>query len=90
VSGDYQQARTFDEELLTRRRRVLGADHRASLTSANNLARDLAGLGDYQQARILDEDTLARRRRVMGTDHPHTQESERNLAAVLRKLGVAQ
>jgi hypothetical protein len=30
-----------------------------TLTSANNLARDLAELGDYQQARMLDEDTLA-------------------------------
>ena len=87
--GDYQQARTLDEDTLTRSRRVLGDDHPDTLTSANNLARDLSALGDYQQARTLDEDTLTRRRRVLGDDHPATRLSERNLAEVLRKLDEA-
>ncbi len=87
--GDYQQARTLDEDTLARSRRVLGEDHPDTLTSANNLARDLSELGDYQQARTLDEDTLARRRRVLGEDHPDTLASAENLAEVLRKLGEA-
>lgn len=43
--GDYPQARTLNEDTLTRRRRVLGEDHPSTLTSANNLARDLHALG---------------------------------------------
>jgi tetratricopeptide (TPR) repeat protein len=57
--GDYERARTLDEDTLARRRRVLGEDHPNSLASASNLARALSELGDYQQARILEEDTLA-------------------------------
>jgi len=48
--GDYQQARTLDEDILTRRRRVLGDDHPATLISAGNLAGDLHALGEDQQA----------------------------------------
>jgi hypothetical protein len=85
--GERQQARTLDEDTLTRRRRVLGEDHPDTLASANNLARDLHALGEHQQARTLDENTLTRRRRVMGEDHPDTKQSERNLALQLEQLG---
>jgi tetratricopeptide (TPR) repeat protein len=87
--GDYQQARTLNEDTLARRRRVLGEDHPNTLTSAQNLAVVLSALGDYQQARTLDEDTLARRRRVLGEDHPNTLASAKNLADVLSRLGEA-
>jgi hypothetical protein len=38
--GDHEAARTLDEDTLERRRRVLGADHPDTLTSAHNLATD--------------------------------------------------
>ena len=78
--GDYQQARTLDEDTLARSRRVLGEDHRDTLASASNLAVDLSALGDYEQARTLDEDTLARSRRVLGRGpprHPHLGQQPR-------------
>jgi D-serine deaminase-like pyridoxal phosphate-dependent protein len=87
--GEYQAARSLDEDTLARRRRVLGEDHPHSLISANNLAVDLYGLHEYQQARNIHEDTLARRRRVLGEDHPDTRQSADNLAKVLRRLGEA-
>ena len=83
--GEYQQARTLDEDTLARKRRVLGDDHLYTLNSADNLAHDLYRLGEYEQARTLGEDTLARRRRVMGEDHPHTRQSADNLALFLRR-----
>ena len=43
--GDYQQARTLDEDTLARRRRVLGEDHPDTLISATNLAPDLSAVG---------------------------------------------
>ena len=66
---------------------MLGEDHPATLTSANNLALDLGALGEYERARQLDEDTLSRYRRVLGEDHPATLRSANNLAADLRELG---
>ena len=83
--GEYQQARTLDEDTLARYRRVLGEDHPYTLNSADNLAHDLYRLGEYEQARTLGEDTLARSRRVMGEDHPHTRQPADNLALFLRR-----
>jgi uncharacterized protein YjbI with pentapeptide repeats len=88
--GEYQQARALDEDILTRRRRVLGEDHPDTLRSAHNLAVDLRALGEYQQARALDEDILTRRRRVLGEEHPDTLRSAHNLAVDLRMLGEYQ
>ena len=85
-----QAARDLDQDTLDRRRRVLGADHPDTLTSASNLAGDLRALGEYQAARELNEDTLARRRRVLGDDHPSTLNSANNLADDLRALGEAR
>ncbi|MFD6259858.1 tetratricopeptide repeat protein, partial [Micromonospora chalcea] len=68
--GQYEQARTLNEDTLTRRRRILGNDHPDTLTSATNLATNLHQLGQYEQARTLNEDTLTRRRRILGNDHP--------------------
>ena len=58
------------------------------MTSATNLAYDLARLGEHQAARELDEDTLARRRRVLGDDHPETMGSAA-LDLILRGLATA-
>jgi hypothetical protein len=84
-----QAARDLDQDTLDRRRLVLGPDHPYTLTSANNLAANLAALGEVQAARDLDQDTLDRRRRVLGPDHPDTLTSANNLANDLRALGEA-
>ncbi|MEU4919198.1 tetratricopeptide repeat protein, partial [Streptomyces parvus] len=60
-------------------RRVLGEDHPDTLSTAFNLAIDLAELGRTEAARDLGEDTLARRRRVLGEDHPDTLKTARLL-----------
>jgi hypothetical protein len=82
-------ARDLHQDILARRRRVLGEDHPDTLRSANRLAIDLSNLGEHRAARDLNEDTLARRRRVLGGDHPSTLSSASNLAADLRALGEA-
>jgi hypothetical protein len=81
-----QAARDLNQDTLNRKRRVLGEDHRSTLTSANNLALDLRKLGEVQAARDLDQDTFDRRRRVLGEDHPDTLTSANNLAEDLRAL----
>ena len=44
--GEAQAACDLAQETLDRRRRVLGEDHPATLTSAGNLAADLRALGE--------------------------------------------
>ena len=68
--GRYAESRDLDEDILDRRRRVLGHDHPDTLQSANSLAVDLRMLGEVRSARDLDQDTLVRYRRLLGQDHP--------------------
>ena len=88
--GEYPQARTLDEDTLTRRRRILGEDHPDTLTSASQLANDLVGLGHYPQARELQEEVLGRQRRILGEDHPDTLITARHLGLLLWYLGDYQ
>jgi Tetratricopeptide repeat len=64
--GRPAQARGLDEDILARRRRVLGEDHPDTLISASNLAAGLRALGEHQAARELEEAIEARRRRSAG------------------------
>ena len=47
--GRYAEARNLDQDILARRRRVLGEDHPDTLASANNLAADLRHLGESRR-----------------------------------------
>jgi hypothetical protein len=44
--GEYEQARTLQEDTLARKRRVLGEEHPNTLTSAKHLAEVLGKLGE--------------------------------------------
>ncbi|MGW6467454.1 tetratricopeptide repeat protein, partial [Streptomyces rubiginosohelvolus] len=70
--------------------RVLGSEHRDTLSSRNNLANALDSLGQYQQAADLHRQTLADRERIDGPDHPETLNSRNNLANALDSLGQYQ
>jgi hypothetical protein len=67
-----QAARELAEDILARRRRVLGEDHPDTLAAAFYLVSSLFGLGDYHAVRELNDDIIARRRRVLGDEHPET------------------
>lgn len=86
-SGQYQQAHQLASRTRTRWTTALGPDHPDTLSSASNVAIDLAALGDNQAARALDEDTLTRRRRVLGDDNPETLRSAHGLSIRLAALG---
>ena len=83
----YPQARGLFEQALAVRRRVLGEEHPATLTSMNNLALTLSAQGDLAGARSLQEQVLAVSRRVLGEEHPDTLGSMNNLANTLRAQG---
>ena len=83
----YAEARDLDQDTLSRTRRVLGEDHRMTLTAACNLANDLYQLGELQAACDLNQVALDGRRRVLGADHPDTMATASDLAEDLRLLG---
>ena len=70
--GEEQAARELAEDILARRRRVLGEDHPDTLAAAFQLVCALTGLGEYHAARELNDDIIARRRRLLGDEHPET------------------
>lgn len=70
--GEYQAARELAEDILARRRRVLGGDHPDTLAAAFQLVCALTELGEHHAARELNDDIIARRRRVLGDEHPET------------------
>ena len=89
-AGRYNEARSFFQDDLDVRRRVLGDEHPDTLSSINNLASTLRALGEAQAARDLHQEALDVSRRVLGDEHPDTLVSINNLASTLRALGEAQ
>ncbi len=81
VAGD-GFGRQFEE-----RRRLLGAEHPATLTSMNNLASTLWAQGDLAGARELEEKVRDARSRLLGAEHPDTLTSMNNLASTLWAQG---
>jgi hypothetical protein len=69
------------------RRRVLGKDHPATLTSMNNLALTLREQGELGEARPLQERVLDVRIGALGEQHPATLTSMWNLGLTLLDLG---
>jgi DNA-binding XRE family transcriptional regulator/tetratricopeptide (TPR) repeat protein len=84
--GRLAEARDLAQDVLDRRRRVLGENHPATLSAAIDLATNLSLLGEMA-GRGLAQDTLARFRQVLGEDHPETLDSADHLAVVLHGLG---
>jgi tetratricopeptide (TPR) repeat protein len=83
----YASARAVYSCELELRRRVLGPEHRDTLTSMSNLAETLRAQGDLPGACKLHEEALDIRRRVLGPEHPDTLTSTNNLSLTLDAQG---
>lgn len=68
-------------------RRVLGANHQATLGAEQIMAEGLAERGDYQAAETLARDVLARARKIRGWNDPIAINAAVALARVLDKSG---
>jgi serine/threonine protein kinase/tetratricopeptide (TPR) repeat protein len=68
------------------REAMLGADHRDTLSSMNNLARGYHDAGKLHLALPLLEETLQRRRATLGNSHRDTLISMNNLASAYRDV----
>ena len=86
AQGDLGRARALQEGALEVSRRLLGADHPATLRAMGNLASALQAQGDLGRARALQERVLELSRRVLGEGHPDTSISVSELLTTLWKL----
>jgi hypothetical protein len=85
--GKYADAERIQHEVLGVQKRVLGAEHPDTMTSANNLALSLFNQGKFAEAERIQREVLGVRKRVLGAEHPDTLASAHNLALSLPYLG---
>ncbi|MDF3141033.1 MULTISPECIES: FxSxx-COOH system tetratricopeptide repeat protein [unclassified Streptomyces] len=83
----HEEALPLVQNVLERRRRVLGDDDPETLSSAHDLAVTLGHLGRNAEAYMLHEDLLATRRAKLGEDHPDTLASAHGCGGTLAELG---
>jgi tetratricopeptide (TPR) repeat protein len=85
--GAYSAARPLFERAVAIREKVLGGEHRDTVTSLSYLALLFRDQGDLAAARPLLERALAISEKVLGAEHPETAASLNNLALVLYDQG---
>ena len=86
--GQYLEATEILLQVIPVFEKYLGAEHLATLGSANNLASALNSQGKYAEAEKRHRELLAIRLRVLGAEHPDTLTSRSNLAATLASQGI--
>jgi len=85
--GEYDQARTLNEQVLQIRRRLLGEEHLDTAESYNNLGASLREQGKYAKAQSVLEMAVEIYRRRLGEDHNQLAGSYNELAADLNDQG---
>jgi tetratricopeptide (TPR) repeat protein len=86
--GRFQHALTIDEvNVRERTSSDVASSDPDTLTSINNLARDLIGLGRYKEALVQQLERLPSFESHLGTDHRVVLTARRNLSILYRKLG---
>lgn len=88
-SGNFDQARSLDDDALEGLRAKLGPDHHYTLIAAVNVATDLAASGRLTAATEIGSDAYNRLLRVLGETHPHSLACGANLALDLIASGDA-
>ena len=74
-------------KLLAMERRVLGADHPQTVTTAANLALCLTSMGRHAEAMPMETEVLAQRTQIQGAEHPETLTSKTNQADCVQWCG---
>ncbi|WP_329305750.1 tetratricopeptide repeat protein [Streptomyces anulatus] len=86
TTGSREAARLF-AELAADRARVLGTDHRDTLSAREDYAWELGQAGEYAEAARLFAELAADRARVLGADDPRTLTARHNHAWSLGRAG---
>ncbi|NJP35280.1 tetratricopeptide repeat protein [Micromonospora thermarum] len=93
ATGRYAQADSDIRRVLAVEARLLGEEHRDTLTTRDTLAGLLHLWGQLEQSEAEYRSVLAARTRILGEEHPDTLNTRHSLATVLRvrrQLGQAE
>lgn len=82
-----EAAATMKQEVLSKRRWILGEDHPNTISAMNKLAATLRNQGKPEEAALMLGNALRRSGQAMGENHPSTQQIARNLSIVLHLQG---
>jgi len=85
--GLLQSAMTYETEALDLRRRILGEEHPATLTSLQGMGYVYRLMGKFDEAMSCYQKALESRRRILGNDHPDTLQSIESVGYVLQWTG---
>lgn len=86
-NGAYRSSKALWERVLDARRRLLGEDADATLSTMNNLGLNLSLLGQHGQARSLLERVVTELGGRLGDKDPRTLRTKSNLSATLHSAG---
>ena len=89
AQGQYEEAAAMMRQTWDVQRRVLGAEHPGTLTTASNLAYALYRQGQLDEAAAMARQALDVQRRVLGAKHPNTLGTAKRLAVILRARNIA-
>ena len=87
AAGEFSEAAEVLTRVLAAAKRVEGADHPHTLTTARNLANVHAEQGNLAEAEELQVAGLAASRRVNGKEHPGTLNAAHKLASTYNRQG---
>ena len=87
--GRAAEAATLQEEVLEKRRRILGEEHPDTLRAMNNLGWTYLQQGRAAEAATLQEEVLEKSRRILGEEHPDTLGAMNNLGSTYLQQGRA-
>jgi BioD-like phosphotransacetylase family protein len=87
VQGKYVEAERIQREVHEVQKRVLGAEHPGTLSSASNLAGFLSHQCKHAEAERIQREVHEVQKRVLGAEHPETLASANNLASSLSGQG---
>jgi len=90
--GKLGEAAALQEEVLQKRKQILGPDHLDTLASMNSLSSTYRDQGKLGEAAALQEEVLQKQKQILGPDHLDILTSMNNLSLIYQdqgKLGEA-
>ena len=85
--GDWNNAEQLTKQILSMRKKLLGANHPDTLTSMGSLARTYYHQGKLNEAEKLEVQILQMRKKLLGAEHPDVLTSKGNLARTYYRQG---
>jgi tetratricopeptide (TPR) repeat protein len=85
--GRYDEAEVLYAGVVESRKKVLGPEHKDTLTSMNDLALTISNRGRWKEAEELQTQVIELGKRVLGPEHPNVLTAMSNLALTLWAQG---